>query len=168
MTSFGPAARSLAGAGRAAMNRLAMDIPGAPSRRHRPHSSISSNRPIPPANRKHAARLGNALFHSSGNARNRLVPFLCIRASRRLCVGVMAMLDHIVQRTTRRRPAARDARSRRFAPRSRAFRYRNERVARANAVDRSAIAPRTGSHRRHRCRVHLRRRARVRTRRCQN
>jgi len=70
----------------------------------------------------------------------------------------MAAPDHIVQRAAHPRPIAREALSRRFAPQSRAFRYRNERVMRANVVDRSAIASRTGSLCRHRCRVYRRRR----------
>jgi len=45
------------------------------SARHRMNSSPSSNRLTRLANRKHAARLGDALFHSSGKARDRPAPF---------------------------------------------------------------------------------------------
>ncbi|RQR42027.1 hypothetical protein DIE22_00340 [Burkholderia sp. Bp9142] len=132
------------------------------------NSSLSSNSLGRPANRKHAARLGNALFHSSGNARGRLAPFLCIRASGRRLVDAAATLDHIVQRAARPHPIAGNALARRFAPPSRAFRYRNERVVRANVVDRRASAPRTGSLCRDRCCMQERRSACARAHRCQN
>jgi hypothetical protein len=109
------------------------------------NSSLSSNRLTRPANRKHAARLGNALFHSSGKARDRPAPFSCIRASGRRRAGAAAALDHIVRRATRAGPIAANALARQCTPQSRAFRYRNERRVRSNVVDRRASAPRTGS-----------------------
>jgi hypothetical protein len=136
------------------------------ARRHM-NSSPSSNRLTRLENRKHAARLGNALFHSSGKARDRPAPFSCIRASGRRRVSAAAALDHIVRRTTRAGPITADALARRCAPQSRAFRHGNERRVRSNVVDRRAGAPRTGSLHRGCGRLHERRGASVRASRCQ-
>ncbi|ABB12273.1 hypothetical protein Bcep18194_B2162 [Burkholderia lata] len=46
----------------------------------------------------------------------------------------VASFDHIVRRSTRQRPVAHDAFMHRSAPRSRTFRRRDERLARANVA----------------------------------
>ena len=60
----------------------------------------------------------------------------------------VAAFDHIVRRGTRHRLVARDALTRRSAPRSRTFRRRDERLVRASVAPCCAAVSRTGSARR--------------------